>query len=137
MGCICSSKEYDIAMNLMKRYPLSPGKRYILLALTAPGETGRQISGRTTLYGVSPGQGTYYSVGETSDTNYAAILILWNDTTKTGKAILVQYDPNVINDAMKATGYTNYLQENDLFWHLDRVWGNGPDEGGKFGCESR
>lgn len=128
VGCICSTKEYDLATYLMGNYPLSAKMYYMLIALTSSGETNRQISGRTTAYGVSPSLGTYYSM-QSSNSDDAVILILWNELTNTGTAMLVQYDGTAITNAMKAEGYTTYAQENDLFWHLDHVWNGGSDAG--------
>ncbi|BDZ67505.1 hypothetical protein [Methanobacterium ferruginis] len=128
VGCICSTKEYDLSSYLQGQYPLGANELYTILALTAAGETNRQISGRTAGWGVSPSQGTYYAM-QSSDSTYPIILIIWDDATNTGKAMLIQYDATAINDAMKAEGYTSYKQENGLFWHLDQVWNNGPDAG--------
>jgi len=133
VGCICSTKEYDLSSYLQEQYPLGANERYILLALTGATETNRQISGRTAGWGVSPSQGTYYAM-QSSDSTYPIILIIWNDVTNTGKAMLIQYDDTAINAAMKAEGYTSdtsnkYAQEAGLFWHLDQVWNNGPDAG--------
>ncbi|MCE5213147.1 MAG: chitobiase/beta-hexosaminidase C-terminal domain-containing protein [Methanobacterium sp.] len=124
VGCICSTKEYDLSTNLMEQYPLGPNEYYILTVLTATGETNRQISGRTTAWGVSPGQGTYYSVGQTSNSAYQLIVTIWNETTQMGRSMLIAYDGNIIAKAMANTGYTNniYRQEADLFWHLDHGW---------------
>lgn len=126
VGCICSTKEYDLSSYLQRLFPLGSNEHYILLALTGAGETNRQISGRTAGWGVSPSQGTYYSM-QSSNSAYPIILIIWNDVTGTGKAILIQYDDTAITTAMKAEEYTAYAQENGLFWHLDQVWNNGAD----------
>ena len=128
VGCICSTKEYDLSSYLQGQYPLGANELYTILALTAAGETNRQISGRTAGWGVSPSQGTYYAM-QSSDSTYPIILIIWDDATNTGKAMLITYDDTAINAAMKAEGYTSYKQENGLFWHLDQVWNNGLDAG--------
>ncbi len=127
VGCICSTKEYDLAMILQGQYPLGPTEHYIVTALTALGETNRQISGRTTAWGVSMGQGTYYSLGQTSNAGYQLLVTIWDDATNTGRTMLIAYADTTITQAMRNGGYTAYAQENDLFWHLDRVWNNGPD----------
>lgn len=128
VGCICSTREYDLAMSLMGQYPLGSNEQYILTVLTGAGETNRQISGRTTAWGVSSGLGTYYSVGQTSNSAYQLIVTIWNDVTQTGRSILIGYDSSVISNSMANDGYTGalYAQESDLFWHLDKVW-NGPE----------
>jgi len=121
VGCICSTKEYDLSNYLQEQYPLLAGEIYSLFALTTSGETNRQISGRTAGFGVSPSQGTYYAM-QGSDSAYPLILIIWNELTNTGRAMLIQYEGDAITTAMKETGYTVFAQENDLFWHLDHVW---------------
>jgi formylmethanofuran dehydrogenase subunit E-like metal-binding protein len=130
VGCICSTREYDLSTYLQEQYPLGPNERYFLLALTGAGETNRQISGRTTGFGVSPSQGTYYAM-QGSNSAYPLILIIWNELTNTGRAMLIQYDDVAITAAMENGRYTStaYKQEADLFWHLDQVWSNGPDAG--------
>jgi cobalamin biosynthesis Mg chelatase CobN len=66
-----------------------------------------------------------------SNSAYPLILIIWNELTNTGRAMLIQYDDVAITAAMENGRYTStaYKQEADLFWHLDQVWGNGPDAG--------
>jgi formylmethanofuran dehydrogenase subunit E-like metal-binding protein len=135
VGCICSAREYEAAISAMGQFPLGSGGYYLLMALTQfgqnglPSETNRQISARTTAYGVSPSLGTYYSVGRSSDSNYDSILIAWDSTTNTGTAALIRFDSSVFDTAMATAGYTSarYSQEATLFWFLDRVWNNGPD----------
>lgn len=134
VGCICSAREYDAAMNSQGMFTLGPNEHYILMALTQfganglPTETNRQISGRTTAYGVSPSQATYYQAQNNNEA-YDSILIRWNDITQTGTAALIRFDSSGFNAAMIATGYTSaiYAQEAVMFWHADRVWNGGPD----------
>lgn len=133
VGCICSTKEYDLSSYLQGQYPLLAGEIYSLFALTTSGETNRQISGRTAGFGVSPSQGTYYAM-QGSDSAYPSILVIWNDLTNTGTAMLIKYSDAAITTAM-GTKYVDYIrdangkvvsavyaQEADLFWHLDQVW---------------
>lgn len=127
VGCICSTREYDLSMILQGQFPLGPNEFYILNVLTNPGETNRQISGRTTSWGISPSQGTYYSVGESSNSAYQLIVTIWNSVTETGRSILIGYDGTPIATAMAENGYTIFKQENDLFWHLDHGWVDGQD----------
>lgn len=128
VGCICSTKEYDLSSYLQGQYPLLGFDQYLLFALTSAGETNRQISGRTAGLGVSPSQGTYYAM-QGSDSAYPIILIVWNGVTNTGKAMLIQYSDAAITNAMK-TEYAAFAQENSLFWHLDQVWNeNGQNKG--------
>lgn len=142
VGCICSAREYEAAISAMGQFPLGSNGYYMLMALTQFGTTGfssetnRQISARTTAYGVSPSLGTYYSVGRSSDSDYDSILISWNGATNTGTAALIRFDSSVFDTAMIASGYeglvngnitSTYAQESTLFWFLDRVWNNGPD----------
>lgn len=122
VGCICSTREYDLSTILQGQFPLGPNEFYILTVLTNSGETNRQISGRTTAWGVSPGQGTYYSVGQSADSAYQLIVTIWNSVTQTGRSMLITYDNTPIATAMEDDGYTIYSQENDLFWHLDHGW---------------
>jgi formylmethanofuran dehydrogenase subunit E-like metal-binding protein len=122
VGCICSTREYDLSTILQGQFPLGPNEFYILTVLTNLGETNRQISGRTTAWGVSPGQGTYYSVGQSADSAYQLIVTIWNSVTQTGRSMLIAYDGTPISTAMENDGYTIYRQENDLFWHLDHGW---------------
>lgn len=143
VGCICSAREYEAAISAMGQFPLGSGGYYMLMALTQfganglPSETNRQISARTTAYGVSPSLGTYYSVGRSSDSDYDSILIAWNGATNTGTAALIKFDSSVFDTAMINAGYeyldaqgklqSYYAQESTLFWFLDKVWNNGPD----------
>ncbi len=129
VGCICSTREYDLSMILQEQYPLALNEIYIITALTNPGETNRQISGRTTPWGVSPGQGTYYSVGQYSDSAYQLIVTIWNTVTQTGRSMLIKYDGTPIATEMgqEKDGYTIYKQENNMFWHLDIGWVNEQD----------
>ena len=108
VGCICSTKEYDLSSYLQGQYPLGFGEFYILTALTALGETNRQISGRTTAWGVSPGMGTYYSVGQTSDAGYQLIVTIWNSITNTGRSMLIAYNGQMVANAWGSAGYVNY-----------------------------
>lgn len=122
VGCICSVREYDLSMILQEQYPLALNEIYIITALTNPGETNRQISGRTTPWGVSPGQGTYYSVGQHSDPGYQLIVTIWNTVTQTGRSMLIKYDDTPIGTETGKDGYTIYKQQNGMFWHLDIGW---------------
>lgn len=133
VGCICSAREYDAAMNSMGMFTLGPNEHYILMALTQfnaenglASETNRQISGRTTAYGVSPSQATYYQA-QSSNGAYDSIIIRWNDVTQTGTAALIMLNSDAFNVAPGNAGYTTYNEENTMFYHLDRVFNGGPD----------
>lgn len=126
VGCISpETKEYDIATNLKNQYPLGPNEHYIVFNYPSSG-----VCTRTMLYGVSPSAGTYYATWTpTTAAYYSCILIIWNDLTNSGKAMLIQYDPTIITNEEKSDGYTAYGSYNDPFWHLDKVWNNGSDAG--------
>ena len=133
VGCICSAREYDAAMNSMGMSTLGANEHYILIALTQfnaetglASETNRQISGRTTAYGVSPSQSTYYQA-QNSNGAYDSILIRWNDATHTGTAALISFNSDSFNAAPGNAGYSTYNEENTMFYHLDRVFNGGPD----------
>ena len=113
-------------MILQEQFPLALNEIYIITALTNPGETNRQISGRTTAWGFSPGQGTYYSVVQYSDSAYQLIVTIWNTVTQTGRSMLIKFDSLIVTE-MGKDGYTIYKQENDMFWQLDIGWFNEQD----------
>lgn len=114
------------AMYILGNYKLGPNKKYILISPAAHHDIPFMD-----LLGVSPSEGTYYTQGvsnSASDPNAAVILIIWNSSTKTGKAVLLDLNQNAINAMQdEDLGVNKYYYKTMYWalWYLDKAFPGG------------
>jgi parallel beta-helix repeat protein len=88
--------------NILSQLPNGPNESYIIIGLAHDGMStfglGKTTSGRMYDLDVSPSNGTFYTPGEVYNlSNFAGIVINWNNVTKTGIASLITFDSSILS----------------------------------------